>query len=322
MIFRRKPRNRRQRRPERREVLEVRLRSDRLKSSRRWIAILAVTAVVGVVGVAVGTRFWDRIQDEFIERNPFFAIKTIEVLTNGRWIRPQQVRAWAGVREGENLLRLDLQRIKHDLEIIPQLEGITIERVPPHLLRISVAERDPVAQVRTVQLNASGTVVPITYFLDPTGMVMPLLPEGTVPPDGLAALKALPLIEGVGGRDLRPGRPVGTREVAAALALVQEFERSEVKRVATLASVDVSDPSVLVARTDQGTVVTMHPLDVAQQLRRWWAVHQAGLRSSNVIATLDLSVTNYCPVVWTNPTSQPPLSPKPAKPTPSRQRNV
>lgn len=322
MIFRRKVRNRRQRRPERREVLEVRLRSDRVKASRRWAGILAVAALVGVVGVAVGTRFWDRIQEEFVERNPFFAIKTIEVLTNGRWITPQQVRAWAGVREGENLLRLDLQRIKHDLAIVPQLEAITLERVPPHLLRISVTERDPVAQVRTVQLDARGAVVPVTYFLDPTGMVMPLLPEGTVPPDGLEALKALPVLEGIGGRDLRPGRPIEAREVAAALQLVREFERSEIQRVVTLATVDVSDPAVLVVRTDQGAVVTLHPRDLDLQLRRWWAVYEAGRRSSNVIATLDLSVTNYCPVVWTTPASQPPPSSKPAKPNPSRQRHV
>jgi cell division septal protein FtsQ len=283
---------------------------------------LVTLIVMGGIGVLLVARFWDRLRGDFVERNPLFAIKTIEITTNGRWITPQQVRAWADVREGENLLLLDLQRIKHDLEIIPQLEGITIERVPPHLLRISVTEREPVAQVRGVQWTASGEVAPVTYFLDPKGMVMPPLPAGSVPAEGLVALSSLPAVAGLDGRELRPGQPIKSRQVLAALALVRAFDSAAVGQVASLATVDVSDPEVLVVRTGEGSEITLHPQGLDLQLRRWWAVHEAGLRSSNVIATLDLSLTNYCPVVWAPAASQPPPAPKPATIEPKRQRHA
>lgn len=319
MIFGRPARNRRQRRAERREVLEVRLRSDRARASRRWGLLVFTLFLAGGIGLFVVTRFWDRLHAEFVERNPFFAIKTIEIQTEGRWITPEQVRAWADVREGDNLLLLDLRRIKRDLEIIPQLATVSIERVPPHLLRIQVTEREPVAQVRGVQWSASGEVLPVTYFLDPGGMVMPPLPAEAVPAERQAALASLPAVVGLDGREIRPGRPVQARSVLAALRLIRAFENAAVRRVASLVAVDVSDPELLVVRTGEGSEITLHPEGLDLQLRRWWVVHEAGARQSNVIATLDLSLTNHCPVVWAPVSPPPPPPPNPAVAPSGRQ---
>jgi hypothetical protein len=118
-------------------------------------------------------------------------------------------------------------------------------------------------------------------------------------------------VVGVAGREIRPGRIVTARGVRAALNLIRTFEGAAVRRVATLVTVDVSDPEVLVARTGEGSEVTLHPEGLDLQLRRWWVVHEAGQRGSNVIATLDLSLTNNCPVVWTPAVTSPPPPPPP-----------
>jgi cell division septal protein FtsQ len=63
---------------------------------------------------------------------------------------------WSGVREGENLLGLDLARVKRDLELVPLIRSAAVERVPPNTLRIRVSEREPLARVLAPQAASSG----------------------------------------------------------------------------------------------------------------------------------------------------------------------
>ena len=53
-----------------------------------------------------------------------------------------QLRRWAGVKPGENLFALDLARVKRDLEMVPLIDSVSVERVLPRTLRIRVTERE------------------------------------------------------------------------------------------------------------------------------------------------------------------------------------
>ena len=83
--------------------------------------------------------------NRFVYENKAFAIKEIDVQTDGV-IAVDQLHRWAGVRAGENLLALDLARVKRDLEMIPLVQFVSVERILPHTLRICITEREPVAQ--------------------------------------------------------------------------------------------------------------------------------------------------------------------------------
>jgi hypothetical protein len=86
-----------------------------------------------------------------------------------------------------------------------------------------------------------------------------------------------------------------------------------------LKTIDLSNPEVLVARTDQGSEITFGLNDVDQQLRRWRKIFSLGQQANRAIASLDLAVTNHVPLRWLEASLIPPLSPKPPKQQPKKR---
>jgi len=80
----------------------------------------------------------------FVYQNKAFAIQEVDVQTDGV-IPVENLRRWARVRSGDNLMALDLARVKRDLELVPLIKSVSVERILPHTLRVRVAEREPVA---------------------------------------------------------------------------------------------------------------------------------------------------------------------------------
>src|SRR5205085_3853697 len=139
----RKPKNRRF---ERDRILDVKLRSSQRRQLRvRRAAILLVTALSIFLGLFGAWQVGEWLVRRFLTENPAFAIHQLDVQTDGV-ISIEQLRRWAGVRLENNLLALDLARVKRDLELMPAIESVDVERVLPHTLRIRVTEREPIAQ--------------------------------------------------------------------------------------------------------------------------------------------------------------------------------
>jgi len=307
-FFNRKQKNRRLGRI---HVLDVKLRSDQVRSARLRLVALSLGALLGtVLGVFALWRGGEWLLDRVIYENPAFAIRDVEVQTDGV-IAPAQLRRWSNVRSGQNLLALDLGRVKRDLEMVPALETVSVERVLPKTLRIRVTEREPVMQVAVPRMNARGVVENFIFHLDANGVVMqPLDPNQRVKPF-LQADDSLPVLFGLKQMDLRPGRPVESPAVQAALQLATEFAHSPMAGLVDLRRVDVGNPAVLVVTTGQGSEVTFGLENVEQQLRRWRQVHEEGFRMrKGNLASLDLSVANNAPARWLDPKIVPP----PAKP--------
>jgi cell division protein FtsQ len=284
---------------------------------RRWLAALACLAVAA--GPLVGW-FGPRLQrrlHELIYSHQAFALNSIEIRTDG-WISADQVQEWAGVKPGDNLLSLDLGRIRRDLEVVPQVESASVERVLPHLLRLTLTERTPVARVQSLEPQADGSLMPAVVYLDGAGVVMPPLPGA--PPALAARLEALPLLRGVSRAELRPGRQIKLPGVQAALQLLAEFDRSPMAEQVELSSVDVAAGEVLQAVTDQGAEVTFGLRDLKLQLARWRQVHAAGQSLGKAVAALDLSVSNNCPVLWLAANPAPLPKSRPVKYPPNRKR--
>src|SRR5579872_7407404 len=102
--FKRKPRNRRF---ERRYVLDVKLRSSQVRAARTRFAMVAVGTTAGAaLGLYVLWRIGGLALDTFVYENLSFAIQDVIVQTDGV-IAPAQLRRWSGVEGGQNLLRLD-----------------------------------------------------------------------------------------------------------------------------------------------------------------------------------------------------------------------
>jgi cell division septal protein FtsQ len=256
----------------------------------------------------------------FLTENPAFAIHQLDVQTDGV-ISVEQLRRWAGVRLENNLLDLDLARVKRDLELIPAIESADIERVLPHTLKIRVTEREPIAQFEFTQLRTGGVYGGGLYLLDAKGCVMsPLEPQQRAVPI-VQTNEHLPALVGIPVTDLRPGRPAESPQLQAALRLIEALDRSPMSGLVDFKQIDLSSPGILLVTTGQNSEITFGLNDLESQLRRWRAVYDHGQTVGKHLAFLDLSVSNNLPARWLE-AGLVPAEPQKTKPSRSRKRNA
>jgi len=319
MWSKRKPKNRRL---EREHVLDVKLRSSQRRQLRlRKGAIVlggAFALCFGLFGVWRGGEWLVRY---FLTENPAFAIHQLDVQTDGV-ISIEQLRRWAGVRLENNLLALDLARVKRDLELIPAVESADIERVLPHTLRIRVTEREPIAQFEFSQLRAGGAPSGGLYLLDAKGCVMsPLEPQQRAVPI-VQTNEHLPSLIGIPVTDLRPGRPAESPQLLAALRLIEALDRSPMAGLVDFKQIDLGSRGILKVITGQQSEIIFGLNDLEGQLRRWRSIHDYGLTTGKHLASLDLSVSNNLPARWLEAGLVPPEPQKSLKPSHFKKRNA
>lgn len=316
MFFNRKRRNRRHARG---HVLAVKLSSSqrRERRSRRlgWLVVGSLCFFGVIYG---GWRGGDALIQHFIYNSDGFAITKLEIGTDGV-LASEQIRSWAGVQPGANLMRLDLARVKRDLEMVPSIETVAVERVLPGTLRVNVTEREPVAQV--VLLKPDGAVGG-RYTVDANGVFMFPIENAQRAAPPAQTNYSLPALLGVQTQDIRPGRQTESVQVLAALGLVRMFNSSAMAGTVDIRHVDISRPGVLVLTTGQGNEVTFGPGDLETQLKRWRMVHDHASRFGRHITTLDLAVGNNCPMQWIDATGVITAPPRPLKSSPYKKRHV
>jgi hypothetical protein len=318
MFFKRKTRNRRF---QRHHILDVKLSAIQRRRSRlRRLVLFAGMCVSVFAGLLIVWRGGEWLMRRGLYENRAFAIHQLNVETDGVLSR-EQIRSWAGVRLTDNLLALNLARVKRDLELVPAIESVAVERVLPHTLRIRVTEREPIARTFLPNLRAAGVTNRGVYTLDGAGYFMfPLeAAQRAIPAQ---TDDHLPVLVGIPVADIRPGRRAESPQVLAALRLISAFDRSPMAGVVDLKEIDLANPGMLVARTAQSNAVVFGLSDPEPQLRRWRAVHDHAQKTSKHLAWLDLSVANNIPAQFVEATFVPPPARKPQKPSPYRKKHV
>src|SRR6266511_1941739 len=173
MWFKRTPKNRRL---DRGNVLDVKLRTKEVRAARLKLATTALGVSLGtIIAFYLLWRGGVWALDQFVFKNDAFAVRDLSIQTDGS-IPIEQLRRWAGVQPGDNLLALDLARIKRDIELVPMIETAAVERVLPHTLKLRVTEREPIARIKLPQLQPPGGVTMVSYLLDESGHVIQPLP--------------------------------------------------------------------------------------------------------------------------------------------------
>ena len=321
MWFKREQKNR-NRRLGRGHILDVKLRSDQVRANRLRLALFLLLVTAGpFFGLYLVWRTGEVMLNKFVYENADFAIGSVEVQTDGV-IAPEQLRRWSGVKAGANLIALDLAVVKRNLELVPAIDTVSIERVLPRTLKIRVTERDPIAQVNVPRADAAGGIVVGVFQLSADGVVMlPLDPRQCVLP--LTQLNTqLPVIAGLNIFQLQPGRRVELPQVQAALRLITAFDHSPMAGLVDLRRIDVSSPGVVVVSTRQGSEITFGLENLDQQLRRWRGIYDYAMTKNSTIASADLAVVNNLPVHLVAAGTVPDATVKPVKPIKNRRRNV
>jgi hypothetical protein len=320
MWFKRKAQNRRL---GRNQVLDVKLRSSQVRAARmRLAAVTGGVVFATVFGVYLAWRGGVWALNEFVYANSAFAIQNIEISTDGS-LPAERIRRWTGVKPGDNLLALDLGRVKRDLELVAVIQSVSVERVLPHALRIHVVEREPIAQASLPRPRASGGVELATFFLDSEGYAMPPGENRARDNNGTnSSPDAWPVISGLTAAEVQLGRRIESRQLQAALRFLLAFERSPMNGLVDLKRVDITPPEALLVSTGQGSEVVFGLDDMDQQLRRWYEIFEAGQRTGRSLATLDLAISNNIPARWLEASAAPALLEKPSKPLRIRKKHV
>jgi cell division septal protein FtsQ len=319
MWFKREQKNRRLNRG---HLLDVKLRSDQVRATRTRLAAIALGVVFGTVfGLYLLWRMGEWALDKFVYENSEFAIRSIDVQTDGM-IAPEQLRQWSNVKLGANLIALDLASVKRSLELVSTIDSVSVERVLPRTLKIRVTEREPIAQVNVPRAGASGGIAISVFQLDANGFVMqPLDPRLCVIP--LSQMSAqLSVITGLNVYQLQSGHRIESPQAQAALKLIGAFEHSPMAGLVDLRRIDVSSPGVVIVTTGQGGEITFALDNLDQQLRRWREIYDLGASKNKMIASLDLAVANNVPVRWAEIGSAPVAAPKNSTPAHIRRKNV
>jgi len=135
------------------------------------ITLVSLVVVVGheLYGVVVRTTF---LRLDRIEVNPLKRLKEEEVV------------ALSGVKPGDDMFAMDLNRVGEQLMKSPWVEKVRVRRYFPHTLTIEISEREPVAIINMGYL----------YYVDRKGEVFKPLNDG----DGLN----YPVLTGITEEDL------------------------------------------------------------------------------------------------------------------------
>ena len=311
------------RRFERDHVLDVKMRARQIRTARIRLA-------AKVAGVLFGTAsalclFWfgsGWVLNEKLYKNPAYSIKHLNVETDGV-LSVDQILTWAGVKQGDNLLSADLIRIERDIKLQPLVENAAVVRVLPDTLKIRVTEREPIAQIFGFQAQPSDDQVKaVAFYMDPAGYVMTPLAASYASSVALTGAESLPVLTGVLGTELRPGKRAESADIHAALRFILAFDRSPMIGAVDLKSIDLSSPPVLQVTTRQGNEVILAPEEFDRQLRRWRAIHDFAAHEARQIASLDLSVSNNIPLRWQEPGAPAPPPAKGLKLARSRKKHV
>lgn len=289
-------RNLRNRRFGRERLLGVRMRTEAARAARvRLIGRLTGLVLTLALGTWGGWQAWRWLQSRLFFENPRFQLRRVEVQTDGV-LSVDQLRRWAGVQPGMNLLALDLAQVKRGLEMVPYVAGVSVERILPDTLRIQVRERRPLAVIQVPLPLPTGGVDFMAYGIDEEGVVVPPVDArltGGIP----LGDPALPVLRGVSFHEVQPGRKLESPGVAAALAWLKALARSPMAGLVEVREVTVG-AGVLEVVTAEESRITFGLRDFERQLWRWREIYEAGLRRDRSIEALDLAVGNNIPVRW------------------------
>jgi hypothetical protein len=297
-------------RVQRRHVLDVKLRSDVARARYTQRAATLFLSLFGtLLALFVFWRSGEWVLDQVLFRNSDYQVRKIEIQTDGVLV-PDQIRRWAGVATGQNLLALDLSRIKNELESKPAIRSATLERALPSTLRLRIVEREPLAEVRVPRTLANGSVTLTIYHLDEEGCVLPALdPRQRAAPAAPSAVE-FPIIEGIEFGEIVPGRRITTPAVRAALDLIIAYAESPMVGLDDLRRIDLVSPNILQVSSVFGAEVTFSTHDLPQQLRRWREVFDYGQQTQRHLAWVDLAVANNVPARWLEANALPLVPPR------------
>src|SRR6266403_6220113 len=273
-------------------LLDVKVRSRKAVQhrNRRLLVVFSKIALVILLagGIYVGARVAAK---RFFIDNPDYKLSNIEVQTDGTLQRDQILNV-AGLREGENIFRVNLARVHERLQDLPQVDELEVVRKLPGEIDIRIVERKPIAWITSEKQIADPFAAEGAFLVDGRGVLMKekkLLPE----------YLGLPLILGCASESLEAGKVVESFEAKAALDLLRARTRSFMQTRFQIREIDVSKGYCLLVTDKNHVCVTFDFDNLDTQLQRLEQFLIYSEDSKRELATVNLRVQRNIPVTFT-----------------------
>lgn len=180
---------------------------------RRPLRVLLVMLVLGVLAMVP----WGEIRERIL------IVDRIHV-TGLRYLDVAKVRERSGLKEGQDLLALDLPRARQMVLLEPRIQSARVRRVGLRSVEIRVEERVPALVVEHGE----------PWEIDANGVLLEPLQAGVV--------ADVPMLAGPDFSSYRPGSQIQTTEVRRGLAWTAILSDNGLRLTGQVSEVDVSDP--------------------------------------------------------------------------------
>jgi cell division septal protein FtsQ len=295
------------------QLLEVQVRSSTARRRRRqfvwrWtfrLIFLALLAAGSFYGVREGL-------DRFFFNNPDYNLARINMELDGVMTR-EEALAETGLREGENIFRVNLADVESVFRALPEVQDVTISRGLPDRIDIKVTTRRPVAWVAPADEIGDPTASERALLVDDAGIMM--RPRRLTPEH-----YHLPVIYGVNLDNLHKGEPLDSADLKVALDFLSTLNQKadSLLKVRTL---NISRGYSLEVINDENARIIFASSDFDQQLDRLQQLLLHCAESGRVLDSVNLMVKRNTPVTFV--VAAMPEVPEPAtgKPTKKLRKN-
>jgi len=197
-----------------------------------------------------------------ILQNDHFALRHLVWETDGRLTRGETLAA-AGLREGLNLLELDLVEVRARIEDLPQVDQVELEKMLPDRLEIRIRERRPLAWISCPPAGIRPRSPSAGLLVDADGRLFRcrhLAPESV----------NLPTLEVLEGGGLTPGLRLEDPDARKGLDLLAEIARRADPSDPVIDSICLFNGYTLEIRTRGGQYAWLsldNPIEDFQRLR-------------------------------------------------------
>jgi cell division septal protein FtsQ len=220
-----------------------RVRRRRPPRQIRWSRVLSTTAAAAATAAAiVGAGYWALTTERF-------AVVAVEVRGASR-VPPQKILEASGIHHGQNLWRIDPERVRARLEEMPEIRRADVVRELPNRVAIVVEERRPFTLVHAARL----------HWLDEDGRLLG--------PESRAVNTEVPVIIGLSEEELITMRTSPGPRARQAIALIRALLRTGSTLASEISEIDMSRPEGPVLYTVDGVEVRLGAEEWDERLAR------------------------------------------------------
>ncbi|NKB24509.1 MAG: FtsQ-type POTRA domain-containing protein [Kiritimatiellae bacterium] len=277
-----KNRKKNRRKPARQPILRVNARVvDKKKArTRRWKTLLVMTAAIGGTSwlIVAGVQSLGAL---LFSENEKFILKHVEIHNPGGKLKQRHIKEYTNLIDDLNLFDVDIRQVRKDLESVPLIKSVTVQRRVPDTLIINIIERTPVARL-------SHRVKGFYLAIDREGYV---LGPGS-------QSHYLPIIQGYRQAGLGPGDYIQNDFFHDALKVLEYCDSARLTQIFKVSTIGIGNPEALEIRLENEELIYMSRHNIEAKLKNLAPILQDARKKGRQIEYADLTVSKNFPVKY------------------------